>query len=289
MSWDSRWGPLKDRRRGAGPTRVHRTTTTSPRRHSALGHAPLVPDLLAPMGPKERVAVVLGTYNRIDHLREAIDSVRLNAGVTHHFIVVDGGSADGSRRWLADQQDVTLVGQRGPLTGAVAAFNLGFALAVERGYDYVFHFNDDAALVTPGGLGGAMRMMESDSGVGAVAFEHDFRGLWGFENIHGYIYPNFGLVRREAGIQVAAAQGDETGRAWWNPIYHTYAADSEFGCWLHRMGWKVSAAIGLRVRDAKCDDMLRKLNRGDDPDRPDSKLFWSRWPKRRSIEEAPCG
>src|SRR4051812_38339674 len=99
----------------------------------------------------KKVAAVFATYNRIIHLKNAVESLRaaMRSGIEHDIIVVDGGSTDGSREWLAAQSDVILIGQRGPLTGAVKAFNLGFSYAVENDYEYVFHFNDDAVLLVP--------------------------------------------------------------------------------------------------------------------------------------------
>lgn len=72
------------------------------------------------------LAVVLGSYNRLPSLCISLDSVRRCAGMPVTFYVVDGGSTDGAREYLAALPDVVLIGQRGPLTGAVRAFNLGF-------------------------------------------------------------------------------------------------------------------------------------------------------------------
>lgn len=225
----------------------------------------------------KNVAVVLGTYNRKQFLVPAIDSVRQNAGVPVTFVVIDGGSTDGSREWLAGQKDVVLIGQRGPLTGAVPAFNLGFGYAVDRQFEYVFHYNDDATLETHRGLETALRLLEADPLIGEVAFSFDLRGSYAFEQVHDRVYGNYGLVRTSAGIEVAIAQGDPNGRDWWNPIYRTYGADTEFGCWLWKLGWKVEARTDLRVHDCNAQDELRKLNEANNPDRADSKLFWQRW------------
>lgn len=232
------------------------------------------------------VAVVLGTYNRLAYLQGAIRSVRENAGVEVTFIVVDGGSTDGSREWLAGETDVVLLGQRGPLTGAVKAFNLGFAYAVENNFEYIFHFNDDASLVTPNALHTARKILEVDAGIGEVAFAFDlFKQP--FDTVHGKPYGNFGLIRTSAGMAVARAQGDPSGRAFWNPIYRTYGADSEFGAWLWKLGYRVYAAPGLQVKDHNCQDMLRKGNEANNPNRTDSKLFWDRWEDPASLGIIP--
>lgn len=224
------------------------------------------------------VCFVLGTYNRRAMLENALRSIHHAAhGVKYDIAVVDGGSTDGSREWLARQKDVVLICQTGPLTGAVPAFNLGFGHAVDAGYDYVFHFNDDAEIVTENSIMRAITMMDDDQSIGEVAFELDLRGSYNFEFINGYIYANFGLVRTKAGIQAAQAQGDPHGRLWWNPIYKTYGGDSEFGIWLWKTGWKVHGGHGLRVHDLNAQDELRKGNDCSNPNRKDSEIFWDRW------------
>lgn len=222
-----------------------------------------------------RVAVVFGTYNRLEMLKRAVTSVRGAVGdLSYKMIIVDGGSTDGTKDWLRRQIDVELIEQEGPLTGAVRAFNLGFAAAVDGNYDFVAHLNDDAEIVTPGAIAIACAAMLADDKIGEVAFEFDLRGPWGFDHVNGALYANYGVIRREAGMAVARAQGDPAGRAWWNSIYRTYGADTEFGVWLWKLDWLVHYGVGLRVHDANAKDDLRKQNESKNVD---SALFWSRW------------
>jgi glycosyltransferase involved in cell wall biosynthesis len=233
------------------------------------------------------VAIVLGTFNRLNSLQRSIASVRAAVGAhPYEIIVVDGGSTDGTREYLAQCFDVKLIRQVGPLTGAVRAFNLGFEAAVERDYHYVMHLNDDAEIITKGTgpghmikdapIADAIDLMEKDATIGEVAFEHDLRGKFNWEYVNGVPYANFGVVRREAGMAVAKAQGDHTGKAWWNPIYRTYGADTEFGVWLWKLGYRVLEGAGLRVHDMNEQDALRAANTGNNKN-GDSDLFWSRW------------
>jgi glycosyltransferase involved in cell wall biosynthesis len=231
-----------------------------------------------------RVAVVLGTYNRFDILRRLVNSVRERSGTAQDFIIVDGGSTDGSREWLAAQSDVILIGQRGDLTGAVRAFNLGFGYAVDHAYDMIVHLNDDAELVTDGAFAAAAEILECDPSVGEVAFEFDLRGPYGFDSLNGgNIYANYGMIRRQAGMEVARRQGDPSGRKFWNSIYRTYGADSEFGCQLLRLGWKVYPGVGLRIHDLNTKDELRRsntakvANTSHTHDTLDAATFWGRW------------
>lgn len=239
------------------------------------------------------VAIVLGTYNRLGLLTRAVASIRaaLHPEIRsecYRIIVVDGGSTDGTDLWLEAQPDVSLIRQSGPLTGAVAAFNLGFGRAVDQGFDYVAHFNDDAEFVvdgSPGSLARAADWLEQDPRVGAVAFAFNLRGAFGFEYVNGLPYSNFGLIRAAAGIAAAKAMGDPTGRAWWNPIYHTYGADSELGCWLWRLGYRIEPAAKLQVHDCNAQDGLRTGNENSPRRMEDGRRFWARWPSREHILE----
>lgn len=232
----------------------------------------------------KNVAVVFGTYQRYSLLVRAVESVRRNAGCSVCFVIVDGGSEDESRPWLANQPDVVLIGQRGPLSGATRAFNKGFGYCVDEGFDYVVHLNDDCELLTDGAIAAAVEMMEGDCTIGGVAFEFDLRPGQKFEYVHGRVYSNFGVIRATAGIAAAVAQGDPSGKKWWSERYRTYGADCEFSCWIWRLGWRIIEGSGLCVHDCNHQDALRKANLADVPDRPDSRLFWSRWSDPASIE-----
>lgn len=223
------------------------------------------------------VAIVLGTYNRLGSLQRAIASIRIAVGAHPYRIVIsDGGSSDGTLPYLARCADVHCID--GGLEGAVVAFNRGFAWAVDQGFDYVMHLNDDAEIIAvkPPAIAAAIVLLETYPQIGEVAFEFDLRGDWGFDTVNGAPYANFGVVRREAGIAVAKAQGDPTGRAWWNPLYRTYGADSEFGCRLWQLGWWVYPARGLRVHDLQHQDALRAQNASHNR-HGDSDKFWARY------------
>lgn len=223
-----------------------------------------------------RIAIVLGTYNRLPCLQGLVTSVRDKAGTDEYdLIIVDGGSIDGSWEWLKEQPDVIPVPEEGGLQGAVHAFNLGFAIAVERKYPYIVHLNDDAELATDGMLVAARKIIDEHPMVGEVAFEFDLRGPYGFDQWNGKILANFGMVRREAGMEVARRQGDPTGRLWWNSRYYkTYGGDSEFSCFMHALGWEIFPGRNLRVHDLNAQDGLRDRN---SVNQTDTQKFFERW------------
>ena len=210
------------------------------------------------------VACVLGTFNRLGMLKTAVESIRRSVGaLSYKVVVVDGGSTDGTCEWLFEQADIFPIYQELPLTGAVAAFNLGFTAAVEMLATYVCILNDDDELIGPDcEIERAVDMMQRDDAIGAVALETDLRGDWTCEEWNGRPYCNKGVVRRAAGMAAARAAGDPEGCAWWSRDHHTYASDTELGLWIWRLGWTVVRGLGLRVHDlaSKQSDAMREAN-----------------------------
>ena len=153
------------------------------------------------------VSIVVPTFNRLMRLQRCVERVTENVSHPHEIIIVDGGSADGSREWLATQAGVRVILEP-RREGAVRAFNKGFRAA--RGH-YVMWLNDDAYPL-PGAVETAISMIERPdlTDVGMVAFYHRWhsernvldrveRDGQSYELCHvrGYPYANFGLLRRE--------------------------------------------------------------------------------------------
>lgn len=158
------------------------------------------------MPSKQIVSIVVPTFNRFARLRICIDKIRRNVSVPKEVIVVDGGSTDGARDWLAEQPDVKAIFEK-ERAGAVAAFNRGFKAATGH---YVMWLNDDAFPLA-GSVEAALEMLERPDlrDVGMVAFYHNWhsernvldRVIYEGESyelchVRGYPYANFGLLRR---------------------------------------------------------------------------------------------
>jgi glycosyltransferase involved in cell wall biosynthesis len=235
------------------------------------------------------VAIVLGTYNRLGLLQAAVSSIRRSVGVlSYTIIVVDGGSTDGSVEWLADQDDVTLIA--GDLSGAVRNFNLGFARAVDYDAAFIGILNDDDELIGPEPeIQRCVEWMRTDGSIGGITFESDLRGKWACEKWRDKSYCNKGLVRREALMAAARAQGDETGRKFWSEEWRTYAADTQAGLLIWKLGWRIIDGVGWRVRDnAKTGgDSLRKQNVNDYVKGGTARIFTERWKAANAADYDP--
>ncbi len=93
------------------------------------------------MVQKMKITAVVVTYNRIEKLKKVIEAIRGQSTSLFQIIVVNNSSTDGTREWLENQSDITLVNQ-GNLGGA-GGFNTGMKQAVLNGADYVWIMDDD--------------------------------------------------------------------------------------------------------------------------------------------------
>ncbi|MDZ4093577.1 MAG: glycosyltransferase [Paracoccaceae bacterium] len=92
-----------------------------------------------------RIAAIVVTFNRLDHLRVTLQ--RALAEPLDHLVVVDNGSTDGSREWLAGVADPRLLIIKTATNGGGAAgFEIGLREAVARlDPDWCVLMDDDAS------------------------------------------------------------------------------------------------------------------------------------------------
>lgn len=190
------------------------------------------------------VSFVLGSYNRRPFLKRTIASVRAEgAGLDHEIIVVDGGSSDGSVRWLTRQKDVLTIVQhnRGAWRGEPVTrrswgyfMNLGFRAARGR---FVCMLSDDSMLV-PGSVAAAVGKFdaEAEAGrkVGAMAFywrdAFRFDHYWVGTTLGGRLFVNHGLYAKAALEDVGYADEER---------YMFYHADGDLCLRMWERGWEV--------------------------------------------------
>jgi GT2 family glycosyltransferase len=122
-----------------------RAADLSPRRPRAAGPAVASrPEVALPRtGPAPRLAALVVTYNRLGQIRETL--ARLLSEPCDLIYVVDNGSADGTREWLASLNDPRLrvVLSPGNLGGA-GGFELGLRrIVADSDPDWIVLMDDD--------------------------------------------------------------------------------------------------------------------------------------------------
>ncbi|MGD0781139.1 MAG: glycosyltransferase [Dehalococcoidales bacterium] len=190
------------------------------------------------------VSVVLGSYNRRAFLKSTLESVRNNGtSFPYEIIVVDGGSTDGSLRYLAKQKDVITIIQhnRGVFRGKPVErrswgyfINLGFKAAQGK---FILMISDDCLLI-PGAIKNGVEQFEKKLAegekVGAVAFYWrnwpEQKDYWVGLTLGNKMFVNHGLYLRQ-GLEKVGWIDEQT--------YQFYHADGDLCLKLWQVGYQV--------------------------------------------------
>ena len=220
------------------------------------------------------LSIVFGTYNRLRYLKPCIQSVRQAChGLDYEFIIVDGGSTDGTLEFLRGQPNMTLI-EHGELRGCVSAYNDGFAAASGK---YVAYINDDLTM-RPDTLQAACELLDNDPNTAIVALRYSNNGggmTLGYTTLaHGrYPFASFGVLRRELGEQAG----------WFDGYYH-YFGDCHLSLSLRDMGYRLAVLEdNYGVDHFGADNSVRGINRWQTKEpagelsRHDGALYRERW------------
>ncbi|MEQ8433420.1 MAG: glycosyltransferase [Oceanicaulis sp.] len=230
---------------------------------------------------RPHVSVVLGSLDRVELLKIAIDSVRQELETLDgEIIVIDGGSKDGALEWLVAQPDIITVVQNNRFQAGDQKMrrrswggfmNIAFKAAAAEN---VVMISDDCRLL-PGAIkAGLARMEQARSAglsVGGCAFY--FRN-WPAETqyyvqrtLGGNLMVNHGVYSKRALEAVGFANEDD---------YVFYKADTDLSLRLWRAGYAI-----LDSRDSICEhyvgiaESLRESNNAVmDYDREQMRRLW---------------
>lgn len=92
-----------------------------------------------------KALVVIPTYNEIENVRDIVTAV-LNTDERLHVLVVDDNSPDGTGaevQRMQQENDRILLLERPAKNGLGTAYCEGFAIAIEKGYEFVFEMDAD--------------------------------------------------------------------------------------------------------------------------------------------------
>lgn len=201
-----------------------------------------------------KLSIVLGTLNRLPHLQKCIASARSSCGgLDHEIIVVDGGSVDGTLRWLRERRNEIITIEQGAAYGAVYAYNAGFAAAEG---EYVAALNDDC-IVVGDTLARACQYLDDTAQCGQVAIPWHDKGDKDARVMHvslgrqmlDVIYANFGVTRRWL--------GDKMG--WWGNYLEHYGGDCELSFMIWHSGYTVDELVGGMIEHSRVQDNTRRI------------------------------
>jgi glycosyltransferase involved in cell wall biosynthesis len=196
------------------------------------------------MENKHLISVVIGSYQRLKLLKLAVESIRAELkSHSYELIIVDGGSTDGTLKWLMKQKDIITIVQHnhGEWKGGKIKrrswgyfMNLGFKCAQGK---YVCMLSDDC-LVVPGAIVTGYNLFEEKLkeglNLGAVAFYWrnwpDQGKYWVGLTLGNKMFVNHGMYLKKA-LEDVAYIDEET--------YQFYHADGDLCLKMWQKGYSV--------------------------------------------------
>jgi GT2 family glycosyltransferase len=88
-----------------------------------------------------KIVAVVVTYNRLELLKECIESIRNQTHKLDEIIIINNSSKDGTREWLAEQKDLIIITQEN--SGGAGGFYTGIKTAYKKGCDWIWCMDDD--------------------------------------------------------------------------------------------------------------------------------------------------
>lgn len=178
------------------------------------------------------LSIVLGTFNRLQMLMDCVGSIRKAVGkLSYEIVITDGGSTDGTLKWLALQSDIKTI-RHGELRGPVAAYNDAFHAALG---EFVAYINDDLELKRDI-LEEAVILLRTNPDIGIISLP--YRNPSGAvvrmpetSPNHEDRYPmaSFGVLRKDT--------GDKAG--WFPACMYHYHGDSALCLAVQEMGLRI--------------------------------------------------
>ncbi len=112
-----------------------------------------------------KLSIIIPTYNRLPHLKKCLDSIFTGFNdLDYEVIVVDGGSNDGSIKYLKSLKDSIILIEQTELIGVVKTLNICFKIC--KG-EYVFPVADDF-IIYPNVIENICCFMDEHSNMGLV-------------------------------------------------------------------------------------------------------------------------
>lgn len=153
----------------------------------------------------KQVAIIVVTFNRLELLKEVVQSLRIQTFTDRDIIIIDNSSTDGTSTWLKQQNDLIVITQEN--LGGAGGFYTGIKYACENNYSYVWLMDDDV-ICEKDSLSELMKSINRFANIGYVCSRvisvdglpmnvpkiYDKSSKNGYKETFDYVYPE-GMIR----------------------------------------------------------------------------------------------
>ena len=108
------------------------------------------------------IATVIVTFNRKEELQKTIDAIKTQGIAEEDIIVINNNSSDGTELFVATNYPKVNMYHLSENIASAGGFAKGMQVAFEKGYDWVWLFNDDSRPVS-GTLDSFLNYLNTDS------------------------------------------------------------------------------------------------------------------------------
>ncbi|HEU0080463.1 MAG TPA: NUDIX domain-containing protein [Candidatus Paceibacterota bacterium] len=221
---------------------------------------------------KPIISIVLGSYNRRPFLKKAIRTIREN-GITapYEIVVIDGGSSDGSIRYLCSQKDIiTIVQHNNRYANDKKSWGYYMNIALRSCHGtYIVMISDDCLLI-PGSIMNAFNLFEKEladgNRIGGIAFywrNLPYEKMYYVRQTLGHkLSTNHGMYLRSALEEVGYCEEDK---------YPFYYGDGDLSLKLWKSGYSIIdcktalvehfhfATMSIRKRNNEAKELHKKV------------------------------
>ncbi|MFA5048805.1 MAG: glycosyltransferase [Patescibacteria group bacterium] len=199
-----------------------------------------------------KMSIVLGTYNRLETLKNVINSIVLSIGpISYEIIINDAGSTDGTIKYLDNLSKFDnhikpiFSGNR---TNITEAYNKSFRQV--RG-KFVTWLSDDTIPIDNSLEKMYNLMLDSKLyDVGAFSYRNNINEKYWIPKIGSFLCPVIACVSKETLKKLN----------YWNTDYPQYGQDIEFNARCLRMGGKILSTDNLNIDHLNCLNGLKQQN-----------------------------
>ncbi|MFA7418548.1 MAG: glycosyltransferase family 2 protein [Melioribacteraceae bacterium] len=93
------------------------------------------------MMSQPKICAVVVTYNRLEQLKQCIESLKKQTRTLDEILIINNSSTDGTEEWLKKQNDLIFITQVN--IGGAGGFYTGIKTAYEKGFDWIWCMDDD--------------------------------------------------------------------------------------------------------------------------------------------------